>query len=62
MQCVREPIVNEEIAEDENKANDNERAAVAIWEAIGELASASQDIVSRSSIMLRFKAIRIEAH
>ena len=41
LRCVREPTVDEEIAEGENEANDNERAAVAIWEAIGELASAS---------------------
>jgi len=41
LRCVREPIVDEEIAEGENEANDNERAAAAIWEAIGELALAS---------------------
>jgi len=62
LRCVREPTVDEEIAEGENEANDNERAAAAIWEAIGELASASQDTVSRSGVMLRFEAIRTEAH
>jgi hypothetical protein len=50
------------MAEGENEANDNERAAVVIWEAIGELASASQDAVSRSGVMLQFEAIRTEAH
>ena len=62
LRCVQEPTVDEEIAEGENEANDNERAAAAIWEAIGELASASQDTVSRSGVMLRFEAIRTEAH
>jgi hypothetical protein len=62
LRCIREPTVDEEIAEGENEANDNERAAAAIWEAIGELASASQDAVSRSGVMLRFEAIRTEAH
>jgi hypothetical protein len=41
LRCVREPTVDKEIAEGENEANDNERAAAAIWEAMGELASAS---------------------
>jgi hypothetical protein len=54
--------VDEEVAEGENEANDNERVAVAIWEATGELALASQDAVSRSGVMLRFEAIRTEAH
>ena len=62
LRCIREPTVDEEIAEGENEANDNERAAAAIWEATGELASASQDAVSRSGVMLRFEAIRTEAH
>lgn len=62
LRCLREPTVDEEIAEGENEANDNERAAAAIWEATGELASASQDAVSRSGVMLRFEAIRTEAH
>jgi hypothetical protein len=62
LRCLREPTVDEEIAEGENEANNNERAAAAIWEATGELASASQDAVSRSGVMLRFEAIRTEAH
>jgi superfamily II DNA helicase RecQ len=62
LRCLREPTVDEEMAEGENEANDNERAAAAIWEATGELASASQDAVSRSGVMLRFEAIRTEAH
>jgi hypothetical protein len=62
LRCLREPTVNEEIAEGENEANDNKRAVAAIWEATGELASASQDAVSCSGVMLRFEAIRTEAH
>jgi hypothetical protein len=42
---LREPTVDEGLAEGEDEANDNERVAVAIWEATGELASASQDAV-----------------
>jgi hypothetical protein len=62
LRCLGEPTVNEGLTEGENEANDNERAAAAIWEATGELASASQDAVSRSGVMLRFEAIRTEAH
>ena len=62
LRCIREPTVDEEIAEGKNEANDNERATAAIWEAMGELVSASQDTVSRSGVMLRFEAIRTEAH
>jgi hypothetical protein len=60
LRCLREPTVDEEIAEGENEANDNERAAAAIWEATDELASASQDAVSRSGVMLRFEAPEVE--
>jgi hypothetical protein len=38
---VREPIIVKEIAENDNEANENKRAAAAIWEATGELTSAS---------------------
>jgi hypothetical protein len=38
---VRGPTVDKEIAESDNEANENKRAAAAIWEATGELASAS---------------------
>jgi hypothetical protein len=38
---VREPTVDKEIAEGDNEANENKRAKEAIWEATGELASAS---------------------
>ncbi|KAM0700964.1 hypothetical protein Q7P35_011323 [Cladosporium inversicolor] len=62
LRCIRELTVDEEIAEGKNKANDNERATAAIWEAMGELVSASQDTVSRSRVMLRFEAICTEAH
>jgi hypothetical protein len=41
LRYLREPTVNEAMAEGENEANDNERVAVVIWEATGELASAS---------------------
>jgi hypothetical protein len=41
LRYLREPTVNKEIAEGENEANDNERAAAVIWEVTGELASAS---------------------
>ena len=41
LRCIREPTVDEEIAEGKNEANDNERATAAIWEAMGELVSAS---------------------
>lgn len=62
LRCIREPTVDEEIAEGKNEANDNERATAAIWEAMGKLVSASQDTVSYSRVMLQFKAIRTEAH
>jgi hypothetical protein len=38
---VREPTVDKEIAEGDNEANENKRAAAGIWEVTGELASAS---------------------
>jgi hypothetical protein len=62
LRCVREPTVDDETAEGENETNDNERIAAAVWQAMGDLVSVSQDTVSRSGIMLRFEAIRTEAH
>ena len=41
LQCLRKPTINKEIARGKNEANNNKQVVVAIWETIGELASAS---------------------
>jgi superfamily II DNA helicase RecQ len=42
------------------KPGDDEGIASILWEAMGELAAASQETVSQSGVMLRFEAIRTE--
>jgi len=62
LRSIREPIGDDERSDADREAMRDERVAVAVWQAIGEVASISQATVARSGVMLRFEAIRTEAN
>lgn len=62
LEVVQQP----KVSEDDDDMNDEQRniqaIEIAIWEAMGFVASKSQDTVAESGVMLRLEAIRTEMH
>lgn len=60
LRCIQQPTVDvdDDAAGGEDETNKEERTAAAVWQAMGEVAAASQATVSQSGVMLRFEAIR----